>query len=159
YGKTISAPKPAAVAASAKPAASPKATEVKPDPKAPSTGTQGTWLKALFSGDGAGFGKKVGSRFRAARQWWNDLSPAKVRSLEAKLREAETGHETAARERDEKGTKLTGLEAQLQALEAKHEAATKDNEGKGKDIEGLRIKLQETETQRDTASQTVSEKA
>ncbi len=121
---------------------------------APAEAKQPSLLDRLLAGrDG-----KTSTVFEAAREWFRNLSPAKVKALEAELAKLRAEKTAVEGEKSAKETSLGELQKQFDALKAQQEAARAELEAKGNEIQALKDQLTQVEGQKTAAEKRVEEK-
>lgn len=107
----------------------------------------------------AGREGKTKTVLEAAREWFGNLSPSKVKALEAELAKLRAEKATMESEKTAKEASLGELQKQFDALKTEQEAARAEVEAKAQEIQGLKDQLTQVEGQKTAADNLVAEKA
>ena len=107
----------------------------------------------------AGRDGKTKTVLEAAREWFGNLSPSKVKALQAELAKLRAEKSAMEGEKAAKEESLGELQKQFDALKTEREAARAEVEAKGQEIQGLRDQLTQIEGQKNAAETLVTEKA
>ncbi|MCC7343375.1 MAG: hypothetical protein IT573_00450, partial [Deltaproteobacteria bacterium] len=102
---------------------------------------------------------KAKTVLEAAREWIGNLSPTKVKALEAELAKLRAEKATVEGEKAAKEESLGELQKQFDALKTQQEAARAEIEAKANELQGLRDQLTQVEGQKTAAETLVAEKA
>lgn len=112
----------------------------------------------LFDRLFAGREGRTKAAFEAAGEWFRNLSPSKLKALQAELEAARAKLAEVEQGSEEKGRTIGDLQGQLTTLEGQNEAAQRDLEAKGREIEALKTSLGETQGKQQAAETLAQEK-